>query len=316
MNSIKDCTATSQVVLQVYDFSTNLRSVFIEYGNRMVEAVGSRIPFADLLCFAWDVFYPERELSEWNLMLDCLWSQTGAMRMEILQGLLEMLPGVDPSTIKFTVYGKERSKGEPILWGGIGFILVWAVVRADCWPVIEDGRLVIYKRGESGAMELPDGCTLNGDVTPERKADKKAETKKPDLHIVPPRKEQKEKAAKHHKTPRDLLKFLKAMGVRKSSLVIFKALHKSSWYSHSSKLWVWHSKRHRYGRWCTCGIDGLVDITGLSEKCVKLGLKELKDKGVIYKRAHGRKGVSNTIWELGWKMDHVNAWKRKPKGSK
>jgi DNA-binding transcriptional regulator YhcF (GntR family) len=49
---------------------------------------------------------------------------------------------------------------------------------------------------------------------------------------------------------------------------------------------------------------------------VKRGLKELKDNGVIYKQAHGRKGVSNTIWELAKNMAHVNAWKRKQKGSK
>ena len=195
MNSIKDLTATSQVVLQVYDFSKNLRSVFIEYRNRVVEAVGSRIPFDGLLYFVWDIVDPERELSEWNVELVCEWSMTGAMRVKYFAELLAMLPGVDASTIKFTVCGKKRSKGEPILWAGIGFIMVWACVRADYWPVIEDGRLMIYKRGESRAMELPDGCTLNGGVTPERKADKKAETKKPDLRLVPSRKEQKEKAA-------------------------------------------------------------------------------------------------------------------------
>jgi hypothetical protein len=35
MSRIKYPEATSQVVLQVFDFSTNLRSVFIEYRNRL-----------------------------------------------------------------------------------------------------------------------------------------------------------------------------------------------------------------------------------------------------------------------------------------
>jgi len=121
---------------------------------------------------------------------------------------------------------------------------------------------------------------------------------------------------KHHLTPKNILKYLKTMGVKQTSLVIFKAVHKASWWSNSSKLWIWHSKRHKWGRWCTVGIEGLVNITGLCEKCIRKGLKELEDNDVIFKRAHGRKGVSNTIWELALDMRHVNAEKRNPKRSK
>ena len=106
------------------------------------------------------------------------------------------------------------------------------------------------------------------------------------------------------------------MGVKISTLVIFKAGHKASWWGNSIKLWIWHSKRHKFGRWFTGGIEGLVNMTGLSERTVKRGLKELKELGVIFERAHGTKGVSNTIWELAKDMRHVNAEKRNPKRSK
>jgi hypothetical protein len=313
MNSIKDLTATSQVVLQVYDFSTYLRHVFIEYRNRMKEAVGSRITFDGLLCFDWDVLDPERELSEWNLMLDCLWSQTGAMRMEILQGLLEMMPGVDPSTIKFTVYGKERSKGEPMLWGGIGFILVWAVVRADCWPVIEDGRLKILKRGESGAMELPDGGTLNGGVTPERKAEKKAETKKADLRLVPDKVDRPSRKKRHGKPARDVLKYFSKDRTRLGWQPVVKAMYKNSKYLDIKVLANYTGHYNRKVRVYLKGNEFLEDSLGVSERTVKRALAWLKLNKVIYLRKRGFPGEGNSIWELPFNMGHVKGWKRKHK---
>jgi len=121
---------------------------------------------------------------------------------------------------------------------------------------------------------------------------------------------------KHHLTPKDILKYLKALGVKASTVLIFKAGHKASWWSNSFKLWIWHSKRHKDGRWFTGGIAKLMNMTGLSKRTVKRGLKELKDIGVIFERAHGRKGETNTIWELAKDMPHVNAEKRNPKRSK
>jgi len=109
---------------------------------------------------------------------------------------------------------------------------------------------------------------------------------------------------------------VKTEGVKKSSVVLFRAQHKASWWSNSSKLWVWHQKRHKDGRWFTGGIAKLMDMTGLSEMTVKRGLAELKAIGVIFERAHGRKGVTNTIWELALDKRHVNAEKRKPKKPK
>jgi len=116
--------------------------------------------------------------------------------------------------------------------------------------------------------------------------------------------------------PRDCVKYTKEKGAKKSSVVIFRALYRGSWWSNSSKLWVWHEPKHRDGRWNTGGVAGLVDRTGFCEKWVREGLKELQDIDVIYKRAHGRKGVSNTIYELPKSKGHVMAWKRKPKRPK
>ena len=116
--------------------------------------------------------------------------------------------------------------------------------------------------------------------------------------------------------PAGVVKYAKKMGVKRSSVVIFRGLYRGSWWSNSSKLWVWHEPKHRDGRWNTGGVAALVDKTGLCDKWVREGLKELQAVGVIYKRAHGRKGETNTIWELPKKKPHVMAWKRKPKRPK
>ncbi|MBA7540811.1 hypothetical protein ES705_33114 [subsurface metagenome] len=129
-----------------------------------------------------------------------------------------------------------------------------------------------------------------------------------------PKKEAKVKRLKV--APGDVVKYAKDQGVKRSSVVIFRGLYRGSWWSNSSKLWVWHEPKHRNGRWNTGGVDDLVDRTGFSEKTVRSGLKELQDIDVIYKRAHGRQGVTNTIWELPKDKRHVMAWKRKPKRPK
>ena len=116
--------------------------------------------------------------------------------------------------------------------------------------------------------------------------------------------------------PRDCVKYAKEKGAKKSSVVIFRALYRGSWWSNSSKLWVWHEPKHRNGRWNTGGVDGVVDRTGFAERTVKRGLKELRDAGVIYLRHRGYPGEGNSIYELPKKKPHVMAWKRKPKRPK
>jgi len=116
--------------------------------------------------------------------------------------------------------------------------------------------------------------------------------------------------------PRDVVKYAKEKEVKKSSVVIFRALYRGSWWSSSSKLWMWHEPKHRDGRWNTGGVAALVDRTGLAEMTVKRGLKELRDVGVIYLRHRGYPGEGNSIYELPKKKPHVMAWKRKPKRPK
>ena len=129
-----------------------------------------------------------------------------------------------------------------------------------------------------------------------------------------PEKEAKVKRLKV--APGDVVKYAKKEGVKRSSVVVLRGLYRGSWWSNSSKLWVWHEPKHRDGRWNTGGLADLIDRTGYVINTVCDGLKELREAGVIYKRAHGRKGVTNAIYELPKDKRHIMAWKRKPKRPK
>ena len=189
------------------------------------------------------------------------------------------------------------------------------------WTPREEGREAEVKEpGPEGGIkerhDFPDGYSAHQAGVSISKPESKPEKKERGGDDLPGKKAQVIPFPKRHKTPRDLVKLLKTEGVKKSSVVLFRAQHKASWWSNSSKLWVWHQKRHKDGRWFTGGIAKLMDMTGLSEMTVKRGLAELKAIGVIFERAHGRKGVTNTIWELALDKRHVNAEKRKPKKPK
>lgn len=335
MSRIPYLPGTSKVLLFWFDFRTRIVHVFIIFHNRMYEAEGFRKTFDPLEVFPWikSGVDPDREVT--YLVLDCKCSDDKPLGMDALAGLLKLMTNVDPSSLRYTVQGHEGSPWAPFGWDDIDFIAVYALLQEKYFPFIEDDKLVIKIRKESDQKGFDDGYTSHGGGRPERKTKKKRQRKKNDrehlpetegpepgfvpgrtkehLSIVKPVTKREGESKKRHKTPKDILKYLKTKGVKKSTVLLFKATHKASWYSHSTNLWVWHQKRHKLGRWCTCGNERLMGMTGLSKNVVGSGLKELKAIGVIFKRAHGRKGVTNTIWELALNMRHVNDEKRNPK---
>ncbi|MBA7652729.1 hypothetical protein ES703_60568 [subsurface metagenome] len=316
MSNIPYLPGTSQVLLFIFDFKNNIVHVFIIFHNQLVEAVGFKKTFDRVEVWPWikNEVDPDREVT--YLVLDCKCSDDHPLRIDILPGLLELMNNVDHSSIRFTIQGHEGSPWAPFGWDDINFIAVYALLQENCFPFIEDDKLVIKMREESETRGFTDGYTPHGGGKPERKAKKETERKKPDLYIVHEEKGKVIKLKKRHQTPKDLLKLLKTERAKKSSVLVFKAIDKAFWYSHSTKLWMWHEPKHRFGRWFTGGNESLMNMTGLSRWTVSDALAELKAVGVIYLRHRGYPGEGNSIWELAFDMNHVNAWKRKPKGSK
>ena len=149
---------------------------------------------------------------------------------------------------------------------------------------------------------------------PREKPSPEPEKPVPRDNVILLRKRAKEKRKRRRKIPRDILELPEVQELKRSELEIYRAMYRASWYGHSSKLLVWHSKRHRYGRFYFRGVAHLVTLTGWSDHTVRRALEVLKAGDLIYKRAHGYRSESNGIWELPYNRKHIHAWKSKPRG--
>ncbi|MBA7615710.1 hypothetical protein ES703_22999 [subsurface metagenome] len=295
MGNTIDLTDTDcQIVNYRYDLNTHVRHAYIEKDRHLVEAVGSRLPFEPLDTFYWLENQNDGNLRREDLRLDAEVMDNGHVLMEVHPGLFRHPEVIDLESVWFGIKCKALRQDGVFTLGEIEFILVMAFLKGDLLPRIRAGKLVII-----------DPALVEKDRP--GPGEKKAVATAP---------KKRAKVRRLKVAPHDCVKYAKEKGAKKSSVVIFRALYRGSWWGNSSKLWVWHEPKHRDGRWNTGGLAGLVDRTGFCDKWVGKRLKELQDIGVIYKRAHGRKGVTNTIWELPKEKPHVMAWKRRPKKRK
>ena len=176
----------------------------------------------------------------------------------------------------------------------------------------EESKAHLEELIKARASEQSDPIEDEDTPEPGEKPSPEPEKPRPPGKVIPLRKKARKKRKRRRKVPRDILEDPKARGLKRSELEILGAMYRASWYGHSSKLLVWHEKRHRYGRFYFRGVAHLVNLSGWSEKTVKRALKTLKGKGLIYKRHHGWFDESNTIWELPYNRAHIKAWRRRP----
>ena len=137
--------------------------------------------------------------------------------------------------------------------------------------------------------------------------------KKADVIRFPKPEEPKGKSKKPIKAPKDLLDYHKDPGLKKSESSCLNSAYRASIYGHSSKLYFWHSKIHRLGRWYFLGVNHLAYMTGYSDRTVRDALKGLREKVIIKRVHHGGPGRGNDIYELLFDLRHFFALKRKPK---
>ncbi len=293
-NTINLIDTDCQEVHYCYDFVTHLRYAFIEKDRHLIEAVGSRLPFEAVETFYWLEKENNPNLRREQLRLDAEVMGNGHVLMEVHPGLFLHPELIDLESVWFKIVGKGWGPGDFITLSEIGFIWVMAFLKGDLLPRVRNGKLIIIDPAVIGKGRPGPG---------EKKAVAAAAKKEA-------------KVKRLEVAPGDVVKYAKEKGVKRSSVVILRGLYRGSWWGNSSKLWVWHEPKHRDGRWNTGGLADLVDRTGYAINTVCDGLKELREARVIYKRAHGRKGVTNGIYELPKKKGHIMAWKRKPKRPK
>ncbi|MBA7631322.1 hypothetical protein ES703_38853 [subsurface metagenome] len=312
MYRIEYLKATSQVITCVFDFPTCTRHGFITSENHLVEAVGNQKTFERVIVFPFleNILNRNRDVSD--LMLDCVPTAEGKFEMEILPGLLEEMRGVDPSTITVGIYGKKKGPGEPVYLDDIGFIVIEGEVGDDKNLFIKDDKIFTSKKTDSGVGRFPEEYSHYGSVTPERKADKKAETKKPDLHIVPERGDRKKKRARKKVSRPDVVKYFSKVNPRSNWHVTFKAMCKDSRYRDLAMDSRTGHKRTKWARIYSNGIDSLANTTGRDEKTVRRHITLMIEQKIIKEVWHGFKGQGYSRHEIPLNMSHVFAWRRKP----
>ena len=310
MTNIPHLPGTSQEVLFAFDFQAKISHVFIILNNRLVEAVASRKPFDGLMRFAWseDENNPDREVKDLELV--CEFSVDQGLRIEILPELLELMVKVDPSTIIFTIKGKPRSPFEPIRWGDIGFILVYALLQDNCSAVMKDGKYYIHVSGGSDPKALPEDQSQDGITSPEPEPTFIPGRKKGHLTVVEAKPEPERKPKKGGPPPKDVMRYAGKMDLRESWKPVVKQLYKRSDPRKLKDVPHYPRATKRRGRYYFCGINYLAQMSGVTILTVVRVLKDLLKAKLIYERYHGYKGRGCSIIELPPNMGLVMKWRR------
>ncbi|MBA7661732.1 hypothetical protein ES703_69752 [subsurface metagenome] len=334
MSRIDEIHGTSQDVLYAFDFKTRKRPAFIDCNNKLVHADLSGKDFDPLMCFPFyeNLSDPDRKVED--LMLDCLWTGPDKITMEILPGLLEAMPKVDPETITFFVKGKEKKQGEPIYWPEIGFIMVYASLQENFTTVIKDDKLYIRERPGQDQKAIPDGYNPNGskrkkglkptdpgyltDWTkygpsgPDEKEIQYPENKDKEKADVATAPKKRAKVRRLNVTPHDVVKYGKTLDLWACWLLIYRQMYMRSRFGQLHDMPHYPRKSARTGRYYFCGNAYLARLCGVDERTIRLVLKQLEVENLIYTRYHGHKGRGCSIIEVPVNKRHVWKWCRQP----
>ncbi|GAI61956.1 unnamed protein product [marine sediment metagenome] len=312
MSSIECLKATSQEYLAVFDFRTKTWHSYRVSKKYTVETRGPEKTFdpPELFPFLQDLNNPERTVND--LMLDCLWDEHGNIKMEITDGLLAMLPEADPNTIIFAIKGKEKTQGEPIYLGNIGYIVVNYLEKERTEKEGKDDELLIENPKEGKQYALPTGYSTHGGIGTKTKTAKVDKKEKHKLYIVPERPKGKEKRVRKKLSRPDVVKYFLKVNPRSNWQVTFKAILKDSKYRDLAMDSRTGHKRTKWARIYSRGIDRLANTTGQCDQTVKRHIKLMIEQKIIKEVWHGFKGQGYSRLEIPLNMDHVFAWRRKP----
>jgi len=333
MSRIKEIHGTSQDICYVFDFKTRKRPVFIDCNNKLVHADLSGKDFDPILCFPFlqNVLNPERKVED--LMLDCIWTGPEKITMEILPGLLESMPKVDPSTITFILKAKEKKQGEPIYWPEIGFIMVYASLQENFTTVIQDDKLYIRELPGQEKKPSPDGYNPNG--TKRKKGLKPSdpgyltdwtasESRHPGEREIQYQETEPGEEEPGPKTkakvlylplyptpPKEIWEWCRDHYTLGEWKRILRALHKHSWYKKRNEDKYYPGKSERKNRQYVLGQIWLAKQIGATRRNVRKWLYRFEADGVIYIPYRGYKDRGASIIELAFTEAHRRMNKRK-----
>ncbi|MBA7639269.1 hypothetical protein ES703_46927 [subsurface metagenome] len=280
----------------------------------MVEAVASRESFDLLEVWPWweNEGDPDREVGD--LVLDCEWTGKERLSVEMLPGLIKLLPGADLENIYISVHGKDVGPAGSIPLAYIGFIHVMYFVEGKGLPVIEDDRLKIVVPGGGGSRDFPEGYSAHGSITPKPKPDYVPGRRKAHLTVVKGVRKPKRKHRKGVAAPKDVLKYAGKMDLRESWRPVIVQLYKRSAAKELKDVPHYPRATKRRGRYYFCGVKYLAGVSGVDERTLRRVLKDLIHAKLIYLRYRGYKGRGCSILELPPNIGLVKKWRREHKG--
>jgi len=333
MSRIDEIHGTSQDVLYAFDFTTRKRPAFINVKNKLVQADLSGKDFDPLLCFPFyeNISNPDRKIED--LVLACQWIGPEKITMEILPGLIESMPHVDPETINFIVKGKEKKQGEAIYWPDIAFILVYTEIKKNFEPLIIDDILKLQpvegadtdtpqeQEGEPGSKTIDEQ---------EARAEKMKEAfyqayqqkpvkKQPSPYELPkkqelPKKKQKAKLlpfTQPRKPPQEVWEWCKSHYPWGGWKRILRALHKYSLYRKRNEDKYYHGKSQQKNRQYIRGQVWLAKKVGIPRSKIEKWLHRFEADGIIYVCQRGYIDRGASIIELAFTESHRRMNKRK-----
>lgn len=288
MINIRRIESDCQVLHYVFEFNPYLRHAYLERDNHLFHARESGKPFDPMLCFPWLKHKDDESRDPSRLRLDCEWNERGNLVMEILPGLLEMLPYIDASSILLGIKGKKGAEGGCILWRDILLIYVTGELRENCEAFILDDKLMIKSREVANPGELAEASGVE-------KTRGKAKPKKRKRWDVP---------------PKDVVKYFRKEEPLISWEPMLRAMYLVSWYDVVKGRRIFNK-----------GVEWLVDWSGLSKRQVITNLGRMKVrrekekkgqpvKGIIKLRGRGWPGEGCSRYELPHKMSLVMRWRR------
>ena len=178
-------------------------------------------------------------------------------------------------------------------------------VPPDEHAFILNGRLRIVKVQGNQGLDLP--------VIPG--PDSRPKTRPP-LKLVPDPKPAKVTKRKKTLPPVDVLKYFERIDTKTSWQVTLKPMYAQSKYGDIKKIPFNSHRRSHMGRYYALGSKNLATATGQDINTITNHLKFMRENEIIKRRRQGWPGEGNSIYELPHNMDHVMAWKKKPRARK
>ena len=310
MQIINQPKSLSQVISFIFHFPSKKLHLNIIIDGIRVELTGKLIPFDRLSCFYWleDENNPDKDVLD--LVLDYEHNANDTIKMELTPEVLELMPGVDLSTIDVRIYGKKKAKREPLRFYDIEFIIISAEVEDKTKTYDRYGQIINNEKSKDGAERSPQVYGGPGVEDWDRHQNKKDESKKPDLYIVPKPGDRKKKAKRRPQVPKEIMQFSNDHYARGEWKRILRGVHKFSIYRARKEDKHYPGKSKRKNRQYVFGQEWLADKLGLSRWTVGRWFERFEDDGLIYCPYRGYMDRGASIIELAYTEGHRRKNKR------